>query len=55
MVNPYFVSSLVKLFHGDCVGVLKSLPENSVDMIFADPPYFLSNGGGFLASPESLL
>ena len=25
--------------------VLKSLPKNSVDMIFADPPYKLSNGG----------
>jgi len=35
----------VKLFHGDCLEVLNSLPENSVDLIFADPPYFLSNGG----------
>ena len=25
--------------------MLKDLPENSVDMIFADPPYNLSNGG----------
>lgn len=24
---------------------MKSLPDNYVDMIFADPPYFLSNGG----------
>ncbi|MGE0792873.1 MAG: site-specific DNA-methyltransferase [Candidatus Woesearchaeota archaeon] len=24
---------------------MQQLPENSVDMIFADPPYFLSNGG----------
>lgn len=26
---------------GDCVEVLNSLPENSVDLIFADPPYNL--------------
>ncbi len=26
---------------GDCIDVLKSLPENSVDLIFADPPYNL--------------
>jgi site-specific DNA-methyltransferase (adenine-specific) len=25
--------------------VLGAMPENSVDMIFADPPYLLSNGG----------
>lgn len=45
MNNPYFVSNSVKLFHGDCISVLASLSENSIDMIFADPPYFLSNGG----------
>jgi len=26
---------------GDCIEILKSLPENSVDLIFADPPYNL--------------
>ena len=35
----------IQLIHGDCLDVLQKLPENSVDMIFADPPYFLSNGG----------
>lgn len=35
----------IQLIHGDCLKVLDKLPENSVDMIFADPPYFLSNGG----------
>lgn len=29
------------ILHGDCTEVLKSLPENSVDLIFADPPYNL--------------
>lgn len=29
------------ILHGDCIEVLKSLPENSVDLIFADPPYNL--------------
>lgn len=45
MVKPYFKSNSVKFFHDDCIKVLKSLPKESVDMIFADPPYFLSNGG----------
>jgi modification methylase len=29
------------IIHGDCIEILKSLPENSVDVIFADPPYNL--------------
>lgn len=27
------------IFHGDCVDVLESIPDSSVDLIFADPPY----------------
>lgn len=34
-----------QLIRGDCREVLAQLPEASVDVIFADPPYFLSNGG----------
>jgi len=33
------------LFLGDSIKLLKKINENSIDMIFADPPYFLSNGG----------
>ena len=33
------------LYGGDCRSVLAELPENSIDTIFADPPYNLSNGG----------
>ena len=32
---------LNQILHGDCIEVLKTLPENSVDLIFADPPYNL--------------
>ncbi|MEE9381805.1 MAG: DNA methyltransferase [Nannocystaceae bacterium] len=34
-----------KLIHGDSLEVLATLPAESVDVVFADPPYFLSNGG----------
>tara|TARA_B100001093_G_scaffold463817_1_gene480180 strand:+ start:1420 stop:2499 length:1080 start_codon:yes stop_codon:yes gene_type:complete len=30
-----------RIIHGDCVEVLKSMPNESVDLIFADPPYNL--------------
>jgi modification methylase len=32
---------LDQVIHGDCIEVLKRLPEQSVDLIFADPPYNL--------------
>jgi site-specific DNA-methyltransferase (adenine-specific) len=35
----------IKIFQGDCLDVLAAMPESCVDLIFADPPYFLSNGG----------
>jgi len=36
----------LKLFKGDCIDILNNhFHENTFDMIFADPPYFLSNGG----------
>ena len=32
---------LAEIIQGDCVEVLKSFPESSIDLIFADPPYNL--------------
>jgi len=43
--KPYFQEGNFVLYHNDCLKTLEQLPENSVDMIFADPPYNLSNGG----------
>jgi modification methylase len=34
-----------QLLKGDCIELMRSLPENSVDMIFADPPYNLQLSG----------
>ncbi len=44
-MNPYFKDKSVKLFLGDSLELLKKIPAESIDMIFADPPYNLSNGG----------
>ncbi len=46
--EPYFYqhsSPQVALYEGDCIDLLSETDEASVDMIFADPPYNLSNGG----------
>ena len=36
---------LNKIIKGDCIEILKKLSENSVDLIFADPPYNLQLNG----------
>ena len=42
--KPYFVKGNFVLYNNDCLKILEQIPENSIDMIFADPPYFLSSG-----------
>lgn len=42
---PYKVIGTALLYLGDCIEVMKQLPDGSVQMIFADPPYNLSNDG----------
>lgn len=44
-IEPYYQKDNFILYHADCLEFLKKLPDNSIDMIFADPPYNLSNGG----------
>ncbi|MCD6459230.1 site-specific DNA-methyltransferase [bacterium] len=44
-MKAYFSEKGIRLYLGDAVETLKKLPEDSVDLIFADPPYNLSNGG----------
>jgi site-specific DNA-methyltransferase (adenine-specific) len=34
-----------ELIEGDCLKLLPTMPECSVDVVWTDPPYFLSNGG----------
>ncbi len=35
----------LRIYQGDCLDILAQIPPSSVDLVFADPPYFLSNGG----------
>lgn len=40
-VQPFFENEYGKLYNDDCIKVLKSFPDSSVDMVFADPPFNL--------------
>lgn len=41
----FYKSPSSDLYLGDAVEIMNQLPPRSVDMVFADPPYGLSNGG----------
>ncbi|MBF4381454.1 site-specific DNA-methyltransferase, partial [Vibrio anguillarum] len=39
-MNHSFLNNTVQLFNADCLSYLKTLPDNSVDLVLTDPPYF---------------
>lgn len=43
--KPYFKAKNFLLYHSDVVEMLSFFPKECVDLIFADPPYMLSNDG----------
>jgi len=43
---------LNKIIQGDCIANMNALPANSVDLVFADPPYNLQLGGD-LSRPDN--
>ena len=46
--------SSVNLIHGDALVALKEINDASVDFVFADPPYFLSNDGFTVKSGKAV-
>tara|TARA_B100001250_G_scaffold312761_1_gene274778 strand:- start:87 stop:770 length:684 start_codon:yes stop_codon:yes gene_type:complete len=45
----------MKLFNGDCLEVMKELPENSIDLIITSPPYEDISGAGYKADKKDIL
>ncbi len=33
------------ILHGNCIDILKTIPDQTIDFIFADPPYFMQTEG----------
>lgn len=42
----YYQDDQTTIYHGDCIEVMRNMPENSVDSIVTDPPY----GLGFMGA-----
>ncbi len=45
MIKPYFDEKDFILYYGNALDVLDQFESNKFDLIYADPPYFLSNDG----------
>lgn len=43
-MHPYHQSEYFTLYQGDSLSIIEQLEDNSIDVVFADPPYFLSSG-----------
>ena len=45
---------MIKLLQGDCLELMKDIPDCSIDLVATDPPYkFENQGGGFYAKNAS--
>lgn len=43
------------LFQGDCLEIMKDIPNNSIDLIVTDPPYKIITGGDSGNRPKGIL
>ncbi len=44
-MKPYYTKENTNIYLGDVLDILQTIPDESIDLIFADPPYNLSNNG----------
>ncbi|MDR1198586.1 MAG: site-specific DNA-methyltransferase [Prevotellaceae bacterium] len=44
-ITPAYQTADAVLYNNDCLDIMTHFPDNYIDMIFADPPYNLSNDG----------
>ena len=45
MVRSYILQDKTMITLGNCLELMKSIPDNSIDMVCTDPPYFLDGLG----------
>jgi len=44
MLNPYYEEEEnIKIYCDDCFNVINEIPDNSIDLVIADPPYNISD------------
>ena len=45
-MKPYYQDDAVTIYHGDCLEIMPSLLEESIDLLWSDPPYGHGNHEG---------
>ena len=48
---------MIELLHGDCLELMKEIPDKSIDMVLTDPPYEFNpnnNGGGGMVNERKV-
>lgn len=54
MEKVYDVKKITNsILMGDCIDILKRIPDNSIDLVFADPPYRMQTEGELLRTDGS--
>lgn len=51
-VEPFFASRFGILYNEDCLGILPYILSDSVDTVFADPPFNLAKNYGFMVDDD---
>ena len=41
------MTSKIQLYQGDCLEVMKNIPDKSVDLVLTDPPYNIARNNNF--------
>jgi len=39
VIKPYYEEENITIYNGDCLEVMKELPDKSIDLVLTDPPY----------------
>lgn len=45
-IAPDYTAEQTILFNKDCIKILETMKDNSIDLVVTDPPYRISPGGG---------
>jgi DNA modification methylase len=45
----------IKLLYGDCLKLIKDIPDNSIDLIVTDPPYLIETKGGGICGKDGIV
>ena len=53
--KPYFETKLGQLYCGDCLEIMKKMPDKSVDLVLTDPPYGINFCSPWTNRKEKLL